>query len=106
MQRFSIRLLLVLSMSLAALASCAKPDQVPASTDARDMPHATVTMRDGSRISGTVSSSTPAEITLNMDGGGSRTVSMKEVKSVDYGDAAAARGASAPKAAETDTHEN
>jgi hypothetical protein len=43
---------------------------------------------------------------LNLDGGGTRTVAMKDVKSVDYGDAASARGASAPKAAETDTHEN
>ena len=37
-----------------------------------DLPHATVVLRDGTRASGAVAASTPAEITLNLDAGGSR----------------------------------
>ena len=72
------------------LTSCVKSDSPSASaTPAADLPHATVVMRDGSRAMGTVASSTPSEITLNVDGGGTRTIAMKDVRRVDYGDAPA-----------------
>src|SRR6202030_4329241 len=72
-------------LSWMFLASCAKQDSAPA---AADLPHATVVMRDGSRLSGTVAASSPSEITLNQDGGAARTtISMKDVRRVDYGEA-------------------
>jgi hypothetical protein len=47
---------------------------------------------------GTVTSSTPTEVTLNMDSGGTRTVLTKDVKSVDYGDGSTAATSAAPNA--------
>ena len=70
--------------SLVLLASCAKQDSTTAPA-AADLPHATVMMRDGTRLSGTVAASSPSEITLNVDGGASRTIAMKDVRRVDYG---------------------
>jgi hypothetical protein len=65
---------------------------------AADLPHATVVMRDGTRATGGVASSTASEITVNLDGGGSRTIPMKDVRRVDYGETASAArpAASAP----------
>jgi hypothetical protein len=68
------------------LASCAKQDAPPA--PAAELPHATVVMRDGTRVSGGIAASTPAEITVNLDAGGSRTIPMKDVRRVDYGETA------------------
>jgi hypothetical protein len=109
--RFRIALPVLLSVFL--LASCAKQDGVPA---ASDLAHATVLMRDGSQLSGGVAASTPTDITLNVDGSGTRTISMKQVKSINYDDAppaSAAYPASAPPATQsaaatpaTDDHEN
>src|SRR4030095_993512 len=60
-------------------------------------PHATIAMRDGTTLTGTVKSTTPVQITLSMDSGGDRTVLTKDVKSVEYGEGAAAnKPASAP----------
>jgi len=58
-------------------------------------PRATVQMRDGSRVSGMVLSSTAAELKITGDDGVSRTIPMSSVRSVEYGDAPAA----APSAA-------
>jgi len=89
-------------LSLLVLSSCAKQDSAPA---AADLPHATVVMRDGARLSGTVAASSPSEITLNVDGGAPRTIAMKDVRRVDYGDApASARTAGAAPA--EPTHED
>jgi hypothetical protein len=68
------------------LASCAK-QETPSAPPA-ELPHATVVMRDGTRVSGGVAASTPAEITVNLDAGGSRTIPMKDVRRVDYGETA------------------
>lgn len=70
----------------AMLTSCAKPEATTPA--AADLPHATVVMRDGTRASGVIAASGPAEITVNLDAGGSRTIPMKDVRRVDYGDAA------------------
>jgi len=70
--------------SLLFLASCAKQDSATAPASA-DLSHATVVMRDGARLSGTVAASSPTEITLNVDGGAARTIAMKDVRRVDYG---------------------
>jgi hypothetical protein len=71
------------------LAGCAQKDASEAASDSNAQ-HATVTMRDGSVVSGTVTASTPSQITMNMDSGGTRTILMKDVKNVDYGDAGTA----------------
>ena len=84
------------------LTSCSKQEP---STPAADLPHATVVMRDGTRAAGTVSASTPSEITLNVDGGGTRTIAMKDVRRVDYGDAPATTSA-APATSTEPTHED
>jgi hypothetical protein len=82
------------ALSAAFLTSCAKQES-PASTTAA-LPHATVVLRDGTRATGGVASSTASEITVNLDGGGSRTIPMKDVRRVDYGETATA----APQATE------
>lgn len=69
------------------LAGCSKQPSAP--TPAADAPRATVIMRDGSRVSGQVTASTPSEITLNTDAGATRTIAMKDVRRVDYADSAA-----------------
>jgi hypothetical protein len=69
--------------SLVLLASCARQDSATAPA-AADLPHATVMMRDGTRLSGTVAASSPSEITLNVDGGAARTIAMRDVRRVDY----------------------
>src|SRR5712692_5190325 len=68
------------------LASCAKQEAPPVA----EPPHATVVMRDGTRVVGAVAANTPTEITINLDAGGSRTILMKDVRRVDYGDTATA----------------
>jgi len=60
-----------------------------------DGPRATVQMRDGSRVTGMVLSSTAAELRITGDDGISRAIPMSAVRSVEYGDAPAADPASA-----------
>lgn len=89
---------------LILLVSCTKTESATG-----DMPHAVVTLRDGSTVSGTVVSNTPTGITMNPDAGGTRDIPMKDVKSITYGDAASATPAPAAKtakAAPADTHED
>jgi len=88
-------------LSLLFLSSCAKQDSAPAA----DLPHATVVMRDGTRIGGTVAASSPSEITLNVDGGAPRTIAMRDVRRVDYGDAPAAAKTAGAAPADA-THED
>ena len=52
--------------------------------------HATVTMRDGSAVTGTVLESSAQEIKLKGDDQITRTIPMTQVRAVDYGDAATA----------------
>jgi hypothetical protein len=98
MQRVWVLSLLLWVLLLGA---CSQKDAGQASSDST-APHATITLRDGTKLAGTVTSSTPTEVTLNMDSGGTRTVLTKDVKSMDYGDgsaAAASAAANAPAAA-------
>src|SRR5690349_10143524 len=57
--------------------------------------HATIEMRDGTSVSGTVLSSSPTELQLAGDDKTTRTIAMNQVKSIEYDDAAPA-DASAP----------
>src|SRR5262245_26922743 len=62
-------------------------------------PRAMVQMRDGSRVSGMVLSSTADELKIVGDDSIARTIPMSAVRSVEYGDApAAAPSAAAPAA--------
>jgi hypothetical protein len=98
--------MMMLSIFFVLLTACNKQEAAPASAD---QPHATVVMRDGSKVSGAVVASTPSDITIAADGGANRTISMKDVRSVTYDDSAPAAGAAAApaaRAAEPDSHEN
>lgn len=67
-------------------------------------PHATVQLRDGSRLTGNVVASSPSEVTLEGDDKTRRTLAMKDVKAIEYDDAAPTPQAAAlpPPAAEPD----
>ena len=91
-------LILISVLSAAFLTSCSKQE---ATAPAAELPHATVVMRDGTRASGAVAASSASEITLNLDAGGSRTIPMKDVRRVDYGEVA-----SAPAPLPEPTHED
>src|SRR5215470_10598223 len=53
--------------------------------------HATILMRDGSTLSGTVISTSASEITLTADDTTKHTIPMAQVKSIEYDDAPAAQ---------------
>ena len=53
-------------------------------------PHATVQLKDGTSVSGTVASSSASEIRITGDDNVTHAIPMSQVRSVDYGDAAAA----------------
>jgi hypothetical protein len=63
-------------------ASCANRDTGPAQ-------HATVVMRDGSQLTGTVTSSSASEVTLRGDDNTTHALAMKDVKSIEYDDTSA-----------------
>jgi hypothetical protein len=64
-------------------------------------PHATVLMRDGSALTGTVTATSPAEITLAGDDNTAHTVPMAQVKSIEYDDTATQTGAPQTPAGQT-----
>jgi hypothetical protein len=64
------------------LISCAKQETATG-------PHATVYLRDGSQYAGTVTGSTPAEVTVKGDDNTTRTIAMRDVKSIEYDDGSA-----------------
>jgi hypothetical protein len=80
-----IRVLFATALPLLFLSSCGT-DNTPAGGG----PHATVQMRDGTAVAGTVLASSPTEIKLAGDDKITRTIPMAQVRSVDYGDTAAA----------------
>lgn len=79
MRGYASILLLVFTLLLV---SCAKQDSGTG-------PHATVFMRDGTQFAGTVTSTSPTEVTLKGDDNVTHTLAMKDVKSIEYDDAAA-----------------
>jgi len=66
-------------------------------------PHATVQLKDGTSVSGTVASTSASEIRITGDDNVTHAIPMSQVRSVDYGDAAApaAAAADAPKSGGT-----
>ena len=95
MQRLRIFPLLFLILSLVA---CTQPVSTHSSSTDSTSPHAAIVLRDGTTVTGVVTSSTPSQITLNRDSGGTLTVLTKDVKSVDYGDATTATAPAATPA--------
>lgn len=83
-------------LSLLMLCSCANKG-----TTAGDRPHATVLMRDGTQVTGSVTDSNSAGITIAGDDGVTRTIPMAQVKMVDYGSAPAPAATQAGEQAET-----
>src|SRR5438874_4380045 len=81
LQRLRIFPMLLLVFVLAA---CSQKQSSQASSADATSPHATIAMRDGTTVTGAVTSSTPSQITLNMDTGGTRTILTKDVTSVQY----------------------
>jgi hypothetical protein len=92
MQRLRIFLSLFLMLSLVA---CSQPVSSHSSLTDSTSRHAAVVLRDGTTVTGIVTSTTPSQITLNKDTGGTLTVLTKDIKSVDYGDATTATGPAA-----------
>ena len=69
--------------ALLLLAACATK-QAPGQ-------HATILMRDGTRLAGTVTATSPAEVTLAGDDNTTHTIPMTQVKSIEYDDPATAQ---------------
>src|SRR5882724_8829995 len=57
--------------------------------------HATILMRDGTTLTGKVTATSPAEITLAGDDNAAHTVPMTQVKSIEYDEAPAAQSSAA-----------
>ncbi len=75
-------------LPILLLVACTQKESSQASSTDSTSPNATILMRDGTTLTGAVTSSTPSEITVNTDGGGTRTILTKDVKSVEYGETA------------------
>ncbi len=75
--------------ALLFLASCANKQ-------ASGGPHATISMRDGTTLSGTVTATSSAEITLAGDDNATHTVPMAQVKSIEYDDTAPTQTSGTP----------
>src|SRR5579885_955269 len=82
----------IVCVLLAFLAACTKTN-APADTR-----QATVYMMDGTSVTGTVTATSPSEVTIAEAGGGSRTIPMNQVKSIEYSDVAPPAAATAPAA--------
>jgi hypothetical protein len=86
------RLLPALGVTLLLLTSCAKQDAVPAA----GAPHATIRLRDGSRVTGAVLASSASEVKVAGDDNITRTIPMAQVRSIDYGEAPPATAPATP----------
>jgi hypothetical protein len=86
--------LIALSSVLLLLAACAKKSENAANAGRQ----ATVSLKSGSTVTGTVLDSSATEIKLSGDDNITRTIPMSEVRSVEYSDAAAPAPSSAPAA--------
>lgn len=73
-----MKLAVIFSLALALLTSCTNHTAVPAA------PHATVSLRDGTTLAGTITASSPSEITLLGDDKAPHTIAMTQVSSIAY----------------------
>ena len=79
------KLALAAVLPLLCLTSCATNQQ----TSSADRPHATVLMRDGTKITGAVLSNSSDEIKIAGDDNVTHTIPTAQVKSIEYGEAPA-----------------
>src|SRR5690242_9893065 len=85
------RLIPGLVLSLAFLTSCANKSASPSTS-----PRATVYLRDGTSFAGSVTASSPQQVTLVADDQKTtRTIDMKDIRSIEYADQPAAAPATA-----------
>lgn len=66
--------------ALSVISSCGNRNGAANS----DRPHATVQMRDGSTLAGTITATSPREITLSADDNTTHTLPTEQVKSINY----------------------
>ena len=78
--------------ALSFLASCTNK-QAPSGQ------HATILMRDGTSLTGTVTATSPTDITLAGDDNTTHAIPMTQVKSIEYGDTGAAQTSAAQNSA-------
>jgi hypothetical protein len=86
------RLISILVILLLAV-SCARNDGGGAAAAA---PHGTVVMRDGATYAGKITGTTPTQVTVAGDDNATHILAMKDVKSINYDDTAAASTQPAP----------
>jgi len=84
-----LRLTLPAVLALALLFSCTNKS----TTAPEAQRHATVVMKDGTKVPGSVVSSSPSEVTIAGDDKITRTIPMDQVKSIEYGEAVPAEPA-------------
>jgi hypothetical protein len=87
---YLIRRAILVSATLGALLLLASCANKTASGQ-----HATILMRDGTSLTGIVTATSPAEITLAGDDNATHTIPMTQVKSIGYDEAPAAQGSAA-----------
>ncbi len=90
------RILFPALLAVLFLSSCAKPTN--------SGQHATVLMRDGTTISGTILSSSASEIQLAGDDKTTHAISMAQVRSIEYDEAAPAAAETTPAPASAPPH--
>ena len=78
-------------LALLLLCSCAKTNS--------GGPHATVELRDGTSVAGTVLSTSPSELQIAGDDKLTRTIPMSQVRSIEYDDTSAAAAGTPPESA-------
>lgn len=100
--------LITAAAALGIVAGCAKKE-----APAGPPPHATVSLRDGQTLSGSIVASSPAQITVVGDDNKTRTLEMAQVRSIDYGQQpvtnagpAAAAPSAVPAAATDPVHDS
>src|SRR5689334_17078164 len=79
------------------LSCCATKEQ----TSTADRPHATVVLRDGTKVTGAVMENSAAELKIAGDDNISRTIPTSQIKSIDYGEALTAPPSQTPLETQT-----
>ncbi len=93
-------ILLTAAIGAALLSSCGN-------NGSSNQPHATLLLRDGTRLSGTVTSNSASGVTLAGDDNATHTVALNQVKSIEYGDTAAPQNEPTPSPKQAaEVHEN
>src|SRR5689334_355039 len=90
-RRTEMRVLLPSLLTILLLCSCSKTSG--------GGQHATVELRDGTSVTGTVMSSSPTELQIAGDDKLTRTIAMSQVRSIEYDENPAAAPGAPPEAA-------